>query len=124
LAWRLFLRGGFNFLPNSLLLLLWLFSSLFALLPILLILLCFFPELLGPAGNKLLNFLFLKFLLILLSHFCSLEFFRLGLPLNDLISYDIDGLLVLNSSRDVILELSGVSLAIEVGIKEHSEISE
>lgn len=101
-----------------------LFSALFSLLTFFLVLLCLLPQFLSPGCNKLINFLFLDLLLILLSSFSCLEFLRLSLPFDDLIGNNVDGIRVVNACWDVVLELSGVALPIEVRIEEYSEISE
>lgn len=110
-------------LLHHFLLLLGLLPFFLALFALLLILLRLLPQFLGPGSNKLLNLLFLDLLLILLSKLCGLQLFRLGLPLNDLISDDADSFLILNTCGDVVLEFCGVALAIEVGVEEHAEIS-
>lgn len=89
-----------------------LFSFLLSLLSLFFFLLSLFSKFLCPASNKFLNFLFLKLFLIFLSRLCSLEFFCFSLPLNNLISYNIDSFLVINSSSNIFFELCGISLPI------------
>lgn len=122
---RLALRllGRRLLLLHHLLLLLGLLPLILALFALLLVLLRLLPQLLGPGSYKLLNLLFLNLLLILLSKLGSLQLFRLGLPLNDLVSDNADGLLILNTCGDVVPQFGGVALAIEVGVEEHPEIS-
>ncbi len=116
LALRLFLDSFGLFLR-------YIIPLLLSLLPLFLILLGFLSQLLSSACNELLDFLFLTLFLIFLSTLCSLELFRLGLPLHHLRSNDIDSLLILNTRRDVFLEFIGISLSVQICIEQHPEIS-
>lgn len=62
--------------------------------------------------------LFLKFGLVDGLHFGSLS-----LPLNNFLCNDVDGPGVIHASRDVISELFGIALTIEVGIEEDLEVA-
>jgi hypothetical protein len=117
-------RNCFRLFLMRLVFLLHLLSLILALLPFLLILLSLLAELLSPAGNKLFNFLLLDLLLILLGGLGGLELLGLSLPLDHLVSNDVDGLRVVNPRGYVVLEFCGVALPVEVGVEEHSEIPE
>jgi hypothetical protein len=104
-------------------LLLRLLSPILALLALLLLQLRLLPQLLSPAGHKLLNLLFLKLLLILLRRLGRLQLLRLRLPLNHLLRDDVYRLRVVNPRRDVVLQLRRITLPIQVGVEKHSEIS-
>lgn len=116
------LGGGFSPFSMMLVFFLDIIALILAFLSFLLILLSLLAEFLSSAGNKLFNFLLLDLLLILLGRLSSLQLLGLALPFHHLIGDDADGLWVVNSGRDVILEFSGIALAIKVGVEEHSEI--
>lgn len=116
------LGGGLRLFFMRLVFFLDVVTLILAFLSFLLILLSLLAELLSPAGNELFNFLFLDLLLILLGRLRSLQLLRLALPLHHLFSDDVDGLRVVDTGSDVVLEFGRVALPVEVGIEEDSEI--
>jgi len=83
---------------------------------------CLFSQFLGACSNKLINFIFFFIFLILFGSFSSLQLLRPTLPLNNLASNDIDDIRILNSSRDVVLELIRISLPIKICIKQYFKV--
>ena len=65
---------------------------------------------------------FLSKLLFLCGFLSYLHLSSFGLPFNNLISNDINSMLIFNTSSNVVFKLFGVALSVEICIKEHSEV--
>jgi hypothetical protein len=118
------LNSRLIFFLMRLVLLLHIIALFLALLSLLFLLLRLLTKLLCSACNKLFNFLLLQLFIILLGGLSSLQLLGLGLPFHHLISDDVYRVRIVNPGSDVVLQLSRIALAIEVGIEQHPEISE